>query len=262
MFRRKAIVILENRRSDRGSATKKTFVFFIILCFMLGCTGIRAARSPKRYLQLKDQKSSDIVQLSFPNEKVCRDLSSRIISTTAGHAIHNNAVCGESSISSCLPFKIKAKDRMTTAVLEIEVSTLDRCKKIESDFANMDILVSCRNEMENRESEEMLGRYLQLRHPVSSHVLLQRDYPNVVVCVDDLLKISRQIKKGTPQLVEHLSCKSVSCSPCLPFTAVYRNKLQNTTINTHYMSIEFCKGIAENTGNDPSVETVVPCRMK
>ncbi|HEX2964663.1 MAG TPA: hypothetical protein VHO84_02700 [Syntrophorhabdaceae bacterium] len=234
----------------------------IIGFFVSGCVQSKLTQETKWYVQLRNAQTSEIVQWGFPNEQVCNDLLSQLSKKTGWSPLYDTVICSQASISACLPYRTKVKDKATATVIDVATSSSDFCRKFSIDHRGLETLLACHYAMKDQEPGARSGKYLQLRHPTSAQVLLQKDYPDDFLCSEDLSTINRRLQGGGSDISGYLSCNNVSFSQCLPYTAVYKNRITNVIMNTHYTSIEFCNGIAQSSKNNPAVETMSPCRVK
>jgi hypothetical protein len=106
------------------------------------------------------------------------------------------------------------------------------------------------------------GKYLQLRNPMNSQVILQTDYQSESACRYDLSTGNRQLQKENPEMLKYRSCNNISFSSSLPYRTVTKNKLLNTTFDNHFITLELCNNIIDEGGKDPNFEIVIPCHRK
>jgi hypothetical protein len=106
------------------------------------------------------------------------------------------------------------------------------------------------------------GKYLHIMNPINSRVILQLDYQSESACRFSMSVISRQVQKENPEMSKYVYCNDISFASSLPFRAATRDNKFNTTDDGHFISLELCNEILNDSKDNPNTEVIVPCHRK
>jgi tetratricopeptide (TPR) repeat protein len=124
----------------------KTIIGVIIIAGLLvGCAGGELVKSdPKKYFQMKNPRNSEeMIQWTLPTESGCLFILSTMKEAPLSQQMADSMSCSNISISSYLPFNIKARESSMGTILDIDFFSLKSCKKLEESHEGIEILVPC-----------------------------------------------------------------------------------------------------------------------
>ena len=120
--------------------------------------------------------------------------------------------------------------------------------------------VSCAGHGGGASLPALSGRYLQVKHPVSSVVAFQMAFPSPESCVGMLAAL--RYKSESKEMLPFFACVGTTASSTLPARATLRNKTYAFVVDVETVSVNECKSFVEGmlkSDGKENLEVVAPC---